>query len=393
MGNLYDRGDLFLNKVAFSDINYFDLPEISHLISIANEIGLSKSFEHSLEGKATAKDVVELYKAPLWLLGATARFISDKIAGKRVGYIVNKIFNYTNICVVGCSFCAFHRPPGDNSGYLVEKGEAIASVVKDWMTYGIRQLLFQGGVNPSVPIEYFEEVFRGVKQRTKGSVAIHGLSVVEIDFYSRINRVSVKEFLSRLINAGLDSVPGGGAEVLSQRVRDIISPRKTDVKRWIELMDKIMSLGVPMSSTMMYGHVETLLERAEHLLKILEIQRKRGLVMSFISWNFEPSNTQLKEKVPYVASGSEHLRNVSVARIVFRHEVPWIQSGWLTAGVRLGQVSLEYGATDWGGTLYGERVLPSAGVPLPKLIRGNVEKVIREAGYEPYERDNFYRPV
>lgn len=339
------------------------------------------------------RDIVELYRMPLWLLGALARAVTDAITGRRVGYVVNMILNYTNICVVNCRFCAFRRSPGAEDAYRLDTRRAVASVVEHWERYRIRQVLFQGGVDPSIPLEYFEEVFRGIKARTRGEVAVHGLSAVEIDWYSRVNRLSVRELVFRLAEAGLDSVPGAGAEILSQRVRGLISPFKTSAERWLEVMDEIMSLGLPVSTTMMYGHVETLWERAEHLLSLLQLQRRRGLIMAFIAWNFEPGNTELQDSVPYPAGGTELLRSVAVARLVFRHEIPWIQAGWLTAGTRLGQVSLDYGANDWGGTLYGEKVLPAAGVPLPLLVRRSIERVIGGAGYEPYERDNWYYPV
>jgi len=373
--------------------SYFEYDSIARVLSVAEELGYRAPLERLLEGRPGARDIVELYRAPLWLLGLAARVVTDIITGRRVGYIVNKILNYTNACVIGCRFCAFYRPPGHPEAYRLSVDEAVASVVSDWKRYRIRQVLFQGGVDPGIPLEYFEQVFRRIKEETRGEVAIHGLSAVEIEWYARANRLSIRELVSRLVEAGLDTVPGGGAEILSQRVRSIISPRKTSAEAWVNVMDTVMSLGVPVSATMMYGHVETLWERAEHLLRILELQRRRGLVMAFIAWNFEPRNTDLGREAPYPAGGTELLRNIAVARLVLRHEVPWIQAGWLTAGTRLGQVSLSYGANDWGGTLYGEKVLPAAGVPLPTLVRKSIEKTIRGAGYEPYERDNWYRPI
>jgi len=372
---------------------YLEYKHIARILELARELGYDGVLERLISGEPRPRDVVEAYRAPLWLLGLAARAVTDVITGRRVGYVVNKILNYTNVCVIGCRFCAFYRPPGHPEAYRVSVEEAIASVVEDWRRYRIRQVLFQGGVDPSIPVEYFEEAFRGIKEGTGGEVAVHGLSAVEIDWYSRAWRMSVRELVSRLAEAGLDSVPGGGAEILSQRVRSLISPRKTSVDTWINVMDTVMELGLPTSATMMYGHVESLWERAGHLLRILELQRRRGLIMAFIAWNYEPGGNSLGEEIPYPAGGTELLRNIAVARLVFRHEIPWIQAGWLTAGTRLGQVSLSYGANDWGGTLYGERVLPAAGVPLPRLVRESIERVLRGAGYEPRERDNWYRPV
>jgi len=376
-----------------NDVNYFEDDGIQKILSIAKEVGLDQALEHVLEGKPSVKDIVELYKAPLWLLGFAARRVTDLISGRRVGFIVNMILNYTNVCVVGCSFCAFHRKPGSRNAYRLTPNEIVLKVTDYWRKYRIRQVLFQGGVDPSIPIEYYERVFKGIKEATKGEVAIHGLSAVEIDWIARSHRVSVKELVARLVEAGLDSVPGGGAEILSERVRKIISPRKTSAKRWLEVMDKVMELGVPTSATMVYGHVESLEERAEHLLSILQLQRRRKLVMAFIAWNFEPGHNELGKKIPFAASGTELLRNIAVARLVFRHEIPWIQASWLTAGESLGVLSLEYGANDWGGTLYEEKVLPATGLKMSILVRERIRELIEKAGFTAYERDNWYYPV
>ncbi len=362
-------------------------------IKAAEELGYDAPLERVLDGRARARDVVELYRAPLWLLGGIARSLTESISGRRVGYIVNMIMNYTNICVIGCTFCSFYRKPGARDAYKMEAREAARRVIEAWRRYRIRQVLFQGGVDPGIPLEYYEEAFREIKRGTRGEVAIHGLSVVELEWLAKVNRMSLREVLSRLIEAGLDSVPGAGAEILSDRVRRLISPIKSSADTWINTMEAIMDMGLPISATMMYGHLETLEERAMHLLKLLDLQRRKERIMSFITWNFEPGNSPLASRVPYPAGGTETLRNIAIARIVFRGEVKWIQAGWLTAGVRLGQVSLEYGANDWGGTLYGEKVLPEAGVPLPMLVRGRIEGYIREAGFTPVERDNWYRPI
>jgi len=369
------------------------VPGLDRIVKIAYELGVGDALMHSLEGKASIKDIVELYRAPLWLIGAAARAVTDSISGKRVGFIVNVIFNYTNVCVIGCKFCAFYRRPGASDSYRIDVKESIKRIEEYWRNYRIRQVLFQGGVDPGIPIEYYEEAFRGIKSSTRGEVAIHGLSVVEIEWLAKSHGVSIKELVTRLKEAGLDSVPGGGAEILSNRVRKLISPIKSSAEEWLAVMDQVMELGIPISATMVYGHIETLEERAEHLLKLLELQRRRGLILAFTAWNFEPENTELSRDVPYPLGGTELLRTVAIARLVFRDELKWIQAGWLTAGTRLGQVSLDYGANDWGGTLYEERVMPAAGVPLPHLARESIMRTISGAGDIGYERDNWYRPI
>ena len=366
---------------------------VGQWLSAADELGLGDRLHRVLRGEARVGDVYELLRAPLWLVGGAARAVTDRITGRRVGYIVNMIMNYTNVCVVGCRFCSFYRRAGDPDAYRFSARRAAEMVREHWERYRIRQVLFQGGVDPRLGLEYYEEAFRLIKRLTRGEVAIHGLSVVELEWLSRRERMSIGELLERLKAAGLDSVPGAGAEILSDRVRRIVSPRKSSADTWLWVMGRVMEAGLPISVTMMYGHVETLWERAVHLLRLLELQRRYGRVMAFIAWNYEPGGNDLSRDVPFPAGGGEMLRTIAVARLVFRDEIRWIQAGWLTAGPALGAASLEYGANDWGGTLYGERVLPAAGVPLPLLVRRGIERLIRGAGFEPFERDNWYRPV
>ncbi len=373
--------------------DYINMPILKNISKILDEYGVGNSFEKIIEGKPTVRDIVSMYKLPLPLLGLISSTITRIISGRKVGYIVNMILNYTNICVVRCRFCAFYRKPSSRDGYRYSIDEVVRDVIDTWKKYRIRQVLIQGGVDPSIPLEYYEEVFRRIKSETRGEVAIHGLSVVEVYWIAKVNRMSIAEVISRLVEAGLDSLPGAGAEILSDRVRKLISPLKPSTSIWIDVMDTAMKLGVPISATMMYGHLETIEERAQHFLSLLELQRKRQRIMAFIAWNFEPGRTELEKTIPYPAGGSELLRNIAVSRIVFRHEIPWIQAGWLTAGEKLAQVSLAYGANDWGGTLYGEKVLPATGLPLPLLVRNRIENIIRSAGFIPFERDNWYRPV
>ncbi len=374
--------------------NYVDMLALESIIKVLDdEYGVGSNFERIIEGRPSVKDIISIYKLPLPLLGYISSRITHIISGKKVSYIVNMILNYTNVCVVGCKFCAFYRKPFSRDVYKYSIDEVVKNVVETWKKYKIRQVLIQGGVDPSIPLEYYEEIFRRIKSETKNEVAIHGLSVVEVYWIAKTNRMSIAEVINRLVEAGLDSLPGAGAEVLSDRVRKLISPLKPSTSIWINVMDTAMKLGVPISATMMYGHLETLEERAHHLLSLLELQRKRRLIMAFIAWNFEPGRTELEKTIPYPAGGSELLRNIAISRIVFRHEIPWIQAGWLTAGERLAQVSLTYGANDWGGTLYGEKVLPATGLSLPLLVRSRIENIIRSAGFIPFERDNWYRPV
>ncbi len=362
------------------------------LLAAWDELGLGDRLHRVLRGEPRSRDVVELYRSPLWLLGAAASWLRSRLTGRRVGYVVNTVLNYTNVCVVACSFCSFYRPRGHPEAYTLSPREVAARARALWERYRIRQVLLQGGVNPDLGLDYYTEAIRGIKEATRGKVAVHGLSVTEIAYLARRERASVEEVVERLREAGLDSVPGA-LETLSPRTARILAPAKPGPREWLDTMSRVMGLGVPVSATMVYGHVESLWERAEHLLRLLDLQRRHGRIMAFIAWNYEPGGNSLSRLVPYRAWGGELLRSVAVARLVFRGEILWIQAGWLTAGPRLGAAAVEYGANDWGGTLYGESVLPAAGVPLPRLVRETVERLIRDAGFEPFERDNWYRPV
>jgi CofH subfamily radical SAM domain protein len=357
-----------------------------------DEHGLGDRLFRVVGGRARPGDIVRLYRAPLWLLGLAAGRVRELLTGRRVGYIVNTVVNYSNVCVVGCSFCSFYRPRGHPEAYTLEPREIVARVRLLWERLRVRQVLLQGGVNPELGLGYYLETIRGIKEATGGRVAVHGLSVAELVYLSRRERMSIAELVARLRGAGLDSVPGA-LELLSPRVSRVLAPAKPGPGEWLSTMAKVMEQGVSVSATMVYGHVESLWERAEHLLQLLELQRRYGRIMAFIAWNYEPGGNRLGREIPHRAWGGELLRSVAVARLVLRGEILWIQAGWLTAGPRLGAVSLEYGANDWGGTLYGERVLPAAGVTLPRLVRENVERIIADAGFEPFERDNWYGPV
>ncbi|WP_209442498.1 radical SAM protein [Pyrolobus fumarii] len=351
-----------------------------------------ESVEKLLHGEANVKAIVDAFQEDLNVIGALANIITEGVTGRRVGYIINMILNYTNVCTVRCKFCAFHVKPGSQKAFTITPSEAAKIVREHYERFRIRQVLVQGGVNPELRLDYFVALFRAIKDAVKGRVAIHGLSPVEIEWLSKVEGESIKRILEELRSAGLDSIPGGGAEILAERTRRILSPLKGLHDSWLRVMSEAMKLGIPISATMMYGHIESLAERAEHLIRILELQRKYGKIMAFIAWNYEPA-AELKKLIPYAATGIEHLRVIAVARLVFRDEIRFIQAGWLTAGREVAQLALWYGANDWGGSLYNEKVLPAAGVELPLLVRESIERMIRSVGREPYERDNFYRPV
>ncbi len=350
--------------------------------------------EDVLSGHELSLNEIEilLQSNEIWLLGKAAHTLKVKMYGNKCTYIRNMILNYTNECVVRCKFCAFYREPG--RGYLLTPQEAFERVKRVYENFGIRQVLIQGGVNPRLDIEYFEELFRKIKSNLKG-VAIHALSPVEIDFLAKKHKMSYKEVLERLKEAGMDSLPGGGAELLVERVRRILSPSKISTDTWMRIVEQAHELGIPTSVTMMFGHVETVEERALHLFRLRELQKRKPGSLAFIAWNFEPNNTALAReyKIKYPWGGYELLRIISVARLVFKDLIPHIQAGWLTVGPNVAQLSLNFGADDWGGTLYDERVIPATGLRVKFPRAEEVVNWIRGAACTPVERDNWYRVV
>ncbi|MGB9705085.1 MAG: cyclic dehypoxanthinyl futalosine synthase, partial [Pyrobaculum sp.] len=297
-----------------------------------------------------------LLKEDLWALGRRAYEIRKRLYGNVATYISNMVLNYTNVCVVGCSFCAFYRPPGHREAYSYTVDEAVKRVLAVDAVHGLRQVLIQGGVNPDIGIEYFEELFRALKAKAP-HIAIHALSPLEVEYLSRRERATYREVLERLKAAGMDTMPGGGGEILVDSVRRAIAPRKIDSATWLRIMEEAHKLGIYTSATMMYGHVETPSDIAEHMYKIAELQKKTGGFMAFIAWNFEPGTSELGRKIPYPKTSATLLKMVAVARIVFEGLIPHIQAGWLTTGPETAQLALYFGADDFGGTLYEEKVL------------------------------------
>ncbi len=342
--------------------------------------------------KLSVNDIYDLLNSDeLWLLGKTASYLKEKLHGKVCTYIRNLIVNYTNVCIIKCKFCAFYR--NLNEGYTLSVDEVTRMVYNYWKSKKIKQVLIQGGVNPVLTIEYYEDLFRSIKKTTQNEVAIHALSPVELHFLSKKHKMSYREVLERLKSAGMDSLPGGGAELLVERVRKILSPRKISTYEWLRIVEEAHKLGIPTSVTMMYGHIESVYERALHLHRLYELNERVPGSLAFIAWNFEPNNTELARefKIRYPYGGYELLRILSVARMTFQNLIPNIQAGWLTVGERVAQLSFKFGANDWGGTLYEERVIPSTGFRFEPPSVETIERLIREAGCVPKERDNWYR--
>ncbi|MGN6615528.1 MAG: cyclic dehypoxanthinyl futalosine synthase [Candidatus Nitrosocosmicus sp.] len=346
-------------------------------------------------GQFDINDIISLLETKdIHNLGLLSNYLREQLFGNTVSFINNIILNYTNVCITYCKFCAFYRPPNHEESYTVSKEEILNRIIFSKSSYDIKQVLFQGGHNPKLNIEYYEDVFRAIKAKCH-DVAIHGLSASEIDMIAKVNRSSTFEVLQRLKESGLDSLPGAGAEILDDEIKKIISPLKISSDTWLRIMEEAHTQGIKSSATMMYGTVETIEHRARHLLKIANLQRKTGGFMAFIPWSFEPNKTEMQDKglVNYPLGGFELLKMISVSRILFNGLIDHLQSSWLTNGVGMAQLAIFHGSDDFGGTLIGEEVVSATGARSTELLSSNIIKSIKSMGYIPAERDNDYRII
>lgn len=352
--------------------------------------------EDSLAGKRPGQDqcLRLLESDDVHLMGLVGGHLTRKKFGNTASFVNNMILNYTNVCITDCKFCAFYRPPGHEESYTVPLEQVEARLKAAWEMFGITQVMFQGGHNPKLPIEYYEDAFRMIRSKFP-KVGVHALSASEIDMISKVEHTSTREVISRLKEAGLQSVPGAGAEILVDSVKKIISPKKITSETWLRIMQEAHELGIPSSATMMYGHVETKRDIAEHFVKIAGLQEKTSGFMAFIPWSFEPNNTQMQrdETVKYSAGGTELLKMIAISRIMYDGLIPHIQSSWLTNGIAMAQMALQYGADDFGGTLLGEEVVSCTGARSTELTAPRIIESVRQIGYRVDERDNFYNVI
>ncbi|HEX3466850.1 MAG TPA: cyclic dehypoxanthinyl futalosine synthase [Candidatus Elarobacter sp.] len=336
-------------------------------------------------GRVTVDEGVRLYRdAPLHELGAAAH--ARRMAlypGDDVTYVIDTTINYTNVCNVHCTFCAFFRPEHHREGYTMSHDQVLERV-RFAADQGATQIMIQGGVNPELRIDWFERLFRRVAAEYP-RVDIHSLSVSEIAGLAQIEGASVRDVLVRLQDAGLKSLPGAGAEILVERVRKRISARKIVPEGWIGVMREAQRLGMPTTATMMFGSIETDAERIEHMAVIRDLQDETGGFTAFIPWYYVPYKTPLRGRE---ASGLEYLRVLAVARL-FLDNVPHLQASWLTPGLKLGQLALFYGCDDMGGTILEEQVVHDAG-STNEATRAQLEGIVRGAGFRPVLRDTYW---
>jgi cyclic dehypoxanthinyl futalosine synthase len=336
-------------------------------------------------GRLSFEEGVRLYQeADIHDLGAAAHARRMQLYPEDVvTYVIDTTINYTNVCNVHCTFCAFFRPEKHGEGYTMSHDEVL-SRVKFAADQGATQIMIQGGVNPELRLPWFEELFARVRTEYP-DVDLHSLSVSEVVGLSTVEQLPVPEILVRLKAAGMKSLPGAGAEILVERVRKRISARKVKPHEWIGVMREAQKLGMPTTATMMFGSIETDEERVEHMDVIRNLQDEMGGFTAFIPWYYVPWKTPLRGKE---ATGLEYLRVLAVSRL-YLDNVPHLQASWLTPGLKIGQVALYYGCDDMGGTILEEQVVHDAG-STNAATRKEIEEIIIKAGFKPVIRDTYW---
>jgi cyclic dehypoxanthinyl futalosine synthase len=332
------------------------------------------------------RDLLDFYtNAPLLELGLEAdRIREQKHPLGVVTYIVDRNINYTNVCVADCGFCAFYRRPKHGEGYTLSY-EQIGEKIEETKALGGVQILIQGGHNPYIPFEWYLDLLRYIK--TYHPIHIHGFSPSEVDFFATRFRMDATDVIRELKAAGLDSIPGGGGEILVQRVRDIAAPKKAGADRWLEIMELAHNAGMKTSVTMMYGIGETLAERIEHLQRVRELQARTHGFTAFITWPLQPENTPTMSHMPKTDAVT-YLRTVAMSRIVLDN-VPNLQSSWVTMGMKVGQMALRYGCNDFGSLMIEENVVSAANTT-HRTTTDELDRLIVDAGFTPARRRQDY---
>ncbi len=340
--------------------------------------------------RLTNKDALDLIQnASLLELGNLATEKKDELhPSKTTSFIVDRNINYTNVCWVDCKFCAFYRHGRDEDSYVL-KFDEIDQKIEELLEIGGTQILFQGGVHPKLKIDYYEELVEHIHTKYP-QITIHGFSAIEIKYIAKVSKISILEVLKRLQTKGLSSIPGAGAEILSDRVRDIIAPNKMDSLEWIEVHELAHSIGMKTTATMMFGTVETDEEIIEHLELLRNLQDKTGGFRAFIMWSFQGANTQLKAEIPDIKpqSSNRYLRLLAVARL-YLDNFKNLQSSWVTQGSYIGQLALKFGANDLGSTMMEENVVKAAGAS-NRMNQEEMIRLIKDIGENPAKRNTAY---
>ncbi len=360
------------------------MPALAENTSVVDKVLDGERISHA--------DALELYRLPLNELGALADH--RRMAAKReaydgrgndiVTYIVDRNINYTNVCNVYCKFCAFYRTEKDDDHYVLSL-EQIDAKLDELAAEGGVQVLLQGGHHPKLGIDFYLTMLAHIREKYP-QINVHGFSPPEFNHFAQVFNMPLREVVKKFVEAGLGSIPGGGGEILVDSVRNRIAPLKCDSDHWLEVMRIAHELGLKSSATMMFGHVETLDERIQHLQRLRDVQDETGGFTAFICWTFQPENTKLRAEP---VGSSEYLRMQALSRI-YLDNFENLQSSWVTQGPKIGQIALKYGANDFGSVMMEENVVSSAGTTF-SLNSADIERLVREAGYEPHRRSTWYQ--
>lgn len=323
-----------------------------------------------------------------------------------VTFVVDRNINYTNVCINRCTFCAFYRDSSSKDAYLLGN-EEIFRKIDETVALGGTQILIQGGLNPALDIGYYTGLLRAVKDRY--DINIHGFSPPEIHYLADRHNLTIRETIKILKDAGLDSIPGGGAEILTDRIRAVLSPRKIKTQQWLNVMGEAHRIGMRTTATMMFGSIEEPEDIIEHLDSIRSLQDRTGGFTAFIPWSFQPGNTELSRKSQaascksknlelgtwnlklHPATAVDYLRVLAIARL-YLDNIKNIQASWVTQGLKLAQVALRFGANDFGSTMIEENVVASAGVSY-RVTKDDIIRAIKSGGFRPAQRDTYYNIV
>ena len=354
---------------------------------------MNSTLMHTLQkavdgGRLAPEEGLSLFDADLPVLGRAADAVCRRLHPEPYRtYNIDRNINYTNICAAVCDFCAFYRKSNDSDAYVLPR-ETLYQKIEETIALGGDQILLQGGNHPSLKLEWYEELLRDLRARYP-QVNLHAFSASEVWHFHKLNKLPLREVLERLKAAGMGSLPGGGAEILVDRVRKAITVNKVLTDEWLEVHRVWHQLGGKSTCTMMFGHVETLAERIEHLERLRQLQDETGGFTAFICWTFQPEHTELSHLPP--AGAFEYLKTQAVARLYLQN-VPNIQSSWVTQGLKVGQLALFFGANDMGSLMIEENVVSAAGT-VHHLTLEQIRNAIREAGYIPRQRNVFYQYI
>lgn len=347
---------------------------------------LDAIFTKVLEGhRIDVDEALALYnEADFYDLGHLANQVRlAKHPDPVVTYVVDRNINYSNVCVCCCKFCAFYKEPDQDGGYVLSY-EEIGQKIQETLDLGGTQILMQGGHHPDLPLSWYEDMLRYIKANYK--VHIHAFSPPEVVFWSEMENIPVAEVIKRLHKAGLDSIPGGGAEILVDEVRSEVAPNKCPAGQWLGVMEEAHNQGLRTTATMMFGHKETVAQRLEHLFAVRDTQDRTGGFTAFIPWTFQPDYTQLPECRKLTST--EYLRTLAISRIVLDN-VDNVQVSWVTMGPKIAQLALYFGGNDFGSTMIEENVVKAAGVAF-RLSREEIHRLVEAAGFVPKKRSMDY---